>query len=198
MVTLTPWKKISVMTAGASAITLGLCNATANATINFSFESTDVDKPLWGDFLIDSQVDNLVPRGGTFLGIYPEAISQLNVATKDKYFEFKNLHLGAINRLSFGRDFLSFLSDNQEVATFTFEDSEQFSSADDLEEVINSLDGAKAKLTSSHYYRFRNQVIFSQAKEKPKEVPEPSSVISLLTIASFSMLAIRSSLSKLK
>lgn len=191
MVTLTSWKKIPAMTAGASAITLALCNTTANATINFSFESMDVDKPLWGDFLIDSQAENIIPRGGTFLGIYPEAIPQLNVATKDRSFEFKNLHLGAINRLSFGRDFLSFWDDTQEVATFTFENSEQFSSADDLEELLNSLDGTKAKLTSSHYYRFKHQVVFSQAKEKPKEVPEPSSVISLLTIASLSIFAVR-------
>ena len=189
LATLTAWKKIPAITAGASVITLALCNATANANMSFSFASTDVDQPLWGDLFIDNQVGNIVPRGQTWFGIYPEAVSLLNVATQEQSFEFKNLDLGVVNRLTFGRDFVNFLKDNQEVATFTFENSDQFSSAANLEEVVSVLDGAKAQLTFSHYYRFRQEVVFSQSIAKHQEVPETSSVIGLLTVASCSLLA---------
>lgn len=190
LATLTAWQKIPAITASASVITLALCNATAHANMSLSFESTDVDQPLWGDLFIDNQVENIVSHGQTWFGIYPEAVSLLNVATQEQSFEFKNLDLGVVNRLTFGRDFVSFLHDNQEVATFTFENSDQFSSAANLEEVVSVLDGAKAQLTSSHYYRFRQEVVFSQSIANRKEVPEPSSVIGLLTVASCSLFAV--------
>ena len=181
----TVWTKFSFFVIGASFLTFFTGNKPANALTSLSFQSTNSAQTFSGNILIDEEEQGL-PQNNFFISLYPDAVEEFNVTDGGNSLSLADLNLGVVNRISRGRDFLSFLSDTRELATFSFDDSQQFGSATDLEAVLASLDGAKAIVTSSLFPQFKREVVFSLPT---KEIPESSTLFGLLAVASLGTMA---------
>lgn len=179
------WTKLSFFVISASFLTLFTGSKPANALTSLSFQSTNSAQTFSGNILIDEEEQGL-PQNNFFISLYPDAVEEFNITNAGNSLSLADLNLGVVNRISRGRDFLSFLSDTRELATFAFDDSQQFGSAADLESVLASLDGAKATVTSSLFPQFKREVVFSVPT---KEIPESSTLFGLLAMASLGTMA---------
>ena len=174
------WTKLSFFVISASFLTFFTGSKPANALTSLSFQSTNSAQTFSGNILIDEEEQGL-PQNNFFISLYPDAVEEFNVTNGGNSLSLADLNLGVVNRVARGRDFLSFLSDTRELATFAFDDSQQFGSDADLEAVLASLDGAKATVTSSLFPQFKREVVFSVPT---KEIPESSTLFGLLAVAS--------------
>lgn len=179
------WTKLSFFVISASFLTLFTGSKPANALTSLSFQSTNSAQTFSGNILIDEEEQGL-PQNNFFISLYPDAVEKFNVTDGGSFLSLADLNLGVVNRVARGRDFLSFLSDTRELATFAFDDSQQFGSAADLEAVLASLDGAKATVTSSLFPQLKREVVFSVPT---KEIPESGTLFGLLAVASLGTMA---------
>lgn len=185
MLRFTTWTKFSFFVVSASFLTVFTSSKPANALTSLSFQSTNTAQTFSGNILIDEAEQGL-PQNNFFVSLYPDAVEEINVTSNGISLSLADINIGVINRVFRGSDFLSLLSDTRELATFAFDDSQQFGSAADLEAVLASLDGAKATVTSSLFPQFKREVVFSVP---PKEISESSTLLGLLAVASLGIVA---------
>ncbi len=168
------FNKLFLATATASICSLALVSAPAEAARFFSFEGTD--SPIAGDFLIDENTPNDLSLPNSFFGIYGGAISEFSAGS----FNLRNLDFQVQNTTT---DSVSIFRDASELATFTFDDNLQFADAGNLGNVLDSLDGSTATLTSSRFISLSRQVRFYERNQEPRDIPEPTTTLGFLAVS---------------
>ena len=149
----------------------------AEAARLYGFESKSGN--LSGHIQFDDSAERLDITSGVFVDIFIDAVDSFSIENPFTA-EVNDLNLLLANRLKFGKDSFSLFDGLDEIATFTFKNAFQFGAKDSYETLLDSLDGAKATMTSSEIKGFKRKVTFT---EKEVQVPEPAAMLGLGTVA---------------